>query len=198
MLKQALPLCLCASVLALSACNRNAGNSAQPTQPAAAQKAAGNQTIAAALDPNSKFYQAAKAVGLLPALAGPGPYTVLVPSDQSWANSPAGKITDLSKPAAKAQMTAIIDNLILNGTILTSDISKAIDRGHGKAVMATMGGGTLTAIKSGGNILFTDQGGNKAAITNADEKRSNGVVDEVDVTLAPTSGAPAGAATNQG
>jgi uncharacterized surface protein with fasciclin (FAS1) repeats len=199
MSKSALPLCLCASLLSLSAChNDNGGNSAQPSQPAAAQKAAGGQTIAAALDQNSKFYQAAKAVGLDTALAGPGPYTVLVPSDQAWNNSPAGKITDLTKPESKAQVTAIIDNHILNGTMLTDDIGKAIDKGHGSAMLTTMAGGTLTATKRGGNIVFTDQGGDKATVTKADEKRSNGVVDEVDGVLMPSHGANGAAAPKKG
>lgn len=200
MLKQALPLCLCASVLTLSAChnNNNGGNAAQPSQPTAAKKAAGDQTIAAALDHNSKFYQAAKAAGLDTALAGPGPYTVLVPSDQAWNSSPAAKIGDLTKPDARAQMTAIIDNHILNGTMLTDDIGKAIDKGHGSAVLATMAGGTLTASKNGGNIVFTDQAGDKATVTKADEKRSNGVVDEVDAVLMPANGQGGTAAGKKG
>lgn len=191
MLKQALPLCLCASLLTLSACHHNGGGNA--SQPAAAKKVAGGQTIAATLDQNSKFYQSVKAVGLDTALAGPGPYTVLVPSDQAWANSPAGQITDLTTPANKAQMTAIIDNLILNGTILTDDIAKAIDKGHGSAVLATMGGGTLTATKENGNIVLADAAGDKATVTKADIKCSNGVIDDVDVALVQSSATPGAA-----
>ena len=198
MSKPALSLCLCASLFTVSACHKeNGGNAAQPSQPSAAKKVAGDQTIAAGLDQNGKFYQAAKAVGLDSALAGPGPYTVLVPSDQAWASSPAGKLTDLAKPDSRAQMTAIIDNHILNGTMLTDDIAKAIDKGHGSAVLGTMGGSTLTATKQGGNIVFTDSSGDKATITKADEKRSNGVVDEVDGVLMPGHGQSAAAAAGK-
>ena len=68
-------LALAAAPLALlSACNQGgSGNGSTPGQPAEAQKKAGDQTIAAGLDANSRFTQAAKAAGLDGTLAGPGP-----------------------------------------------------------------------------------------------------------------------------
>ena len=49
--------------------------------------------------------------------------------------------------------------------MLVADIDKAIDNGKGKAVLATMGGGTLTATKDGGKTVLTDAAGHKATIT---------------------------------
>ena len=50
--------------LAVSACgSSDTSNGTTPAQPAEAQEKAGDQTIAAALDKNGKFYQAAHAVG---------------------------------------------------------------------------------------------------------------------------------------
>ena len=43
--------------------------------------------------------------------------------------------------------------------MLVADIDKAIDAGKGKATLATMGGGTLTATKEGGNTVITDSAG---------------------------------------
>jgi len=74
-------------------------------------------------------------------------------------------------------------NMILPGTVLAEDISKAIDNGKGKAVLATMGGGTLTATKDGDKIVLTSADGKKATVTQADEKFTNGVVHHVDAVL---------------
>jgi uncharacterized surface protein with fasciclin (FAS1) repeats len=68
---------------------------------------------------------------------------------------------------------------------MAADIGKAIDAGKGKAVLATMGGGTLTATKDGDKIVLTDSGGHKATVTQADDQFSNGVVHHVDAVLMP-------------
>ncbi|HEY0164834.1 MAG TPA: fasciclin domain-containing protein, partial [Sphingomicrobium sp.] len=76
-------------------------------------------------------------------------------------------------------------NHILPGTILAEDVGKAIDNGKGKAVLATMGGGTLTATKEGDKIVLTDAAGTRATVTKADEQHSNGVVHHIDTVLVP-------------
>jgi uncharacterized surface protein with fasciclin (FAS1) repeats len=174
------------AMLSLSACNnknQGAGNGPANVQSPQAQKAAGGKTIAAGLPANSKFMAAAKAAGLDQTLAGPGPYTVFVPTDAAVDKAPAGTFD--AAPGNRAQLTGIITNLILPGTVLVADIDKAIDAGKGKAPLATMGGGTLTATKDGGNTVITDSAGNKATIVKGDEQFSNGVVHEVDAVLMP-------------
>ena len=79
----------------------------------------------------------------------------------------------------------MLTNLILPGTVMVADIDKAIDNGKGKAVLATMGGGTLTATKDGGKTVLTDAAGHKATITQGDEQFTNGVVHHVDAVLMP-------------
>ena len=54
-------------------------------------------------------------------------------------------------------------------------------------MLATMGGGTLTATREGGKIVLTDQAGQKATVSRADERFSNGVVHHVDALLLPGS-----------
>ncbi|MEQ7874107.1 fasciclin domain-containing protein [Sphingomonas sp. ASV193] len=174
-----------ASALALGACNKksDAEKSAAPTENA--QKAAGSDTIAAGIDAKSKFMTAAKAAGLDATLAGPGPYTVLVPTDAAFDKLPAGTLDGLLKPENKPQLAALLTYHILPGTMLVADIGKAIDAGKGKTLLPTMGGGTITATKDGDKIVLTDAGGGKATIGKADEKRSNGVVQEIDGVLQP-------------
>jgi uncharacterized surface protein with fasciclin (FAS1) repeats len=182
----ALILGVASLALAVTACNKGTtgGNGSAPEQPKAAQKAAGNKTIASGLPANSKFMAAAKAAGLDQTLAGPGPYTVFVPDDAAFDKAPAGTFN--TDPKNRAQLTSVITNLILPGTVLVADIDKAIDQGKGKATLATMGGDTLTATRNGDKTLLTDSKGDKATITQGDEQYTNGVVHHLDGVLLPS------------
>ena len=176
-----------AAMVAVGACSKNDnGNSSGPpnAQTPKAQKAAGTKTIAAALPAGGRFMSAAKAAGLDQTLAGPGPYTVFVPSDAAFNAAPAGTFD--TSPQNRAKLTGILTGLILPGTVMVADIDKAIDNAKGKATLATMGGGTLTATKDGGKTVLTDSSGHKATITKGDEQYTNGVVHEIDAVLMPS------------
>ena len=181
---QILALGLAAVLLAAGGCNNKAGDNRTNAQTPEARKAAGTKTISAGLAPNGKFMASAKAAGLDQTLAGAGPYTVLVPDDVAFDKAPAGTFD--TKPENRAQLTGVLTNLILPGTVLVADIDKAIDKGKGKAILATMGGGSLTATKDGGKTVLTDAKGDKATITQADEQYSNGVVHHIDAVLMPS------------
>jgi uncharacterized surface protein with fasciclin (FAS1) repeats len=189
MTRHALSLATMAALLATTACSK-AGHDKNAQTPEA-QKVAGTKTIAAGLPPGSQFMVAAKAAGLDQTLAGPGPYTVIVPDDAAFAQAPAGAFD--TSPANRAQLTGAITYLVLPGTVLVADIDSAIDHGKGKAVLATMGGGTLTATKAGGKTMLADGAGHKATITTGDELFSNGVVQHVDALLSPSKQAAANA-----
>lgn len=181
---QMLAIGVAAAALAVTGCNSSGNaNKSETAQTPEAKKAAGTKTIAAGLAENGKFMAAAKAAGLDQTLAGPGPYTVLVPDDAAIDKAPAGTFD--AKPGNRAQLTGVLTNLILPGTVLAADIDKAIDAGKGKAVLATMGGGTVTATKEGGKTVLADAAGHKAAITKADDTFTNGVVHHVDAVLMP-------------
>lgn len=185
MKNHALALGLAAVILTAGACNKQNGNAKGPESPqtSKAQKAAGTKTIAAGLAPTSRFVTIAKAAGLDQTLAGPGPYTVFVPDDAAFGSAPAGTF-DVD-PKNRPQLTGVLTNLILPGTVMVADIDKAIDTGKGKAMLATMGGGTLTATKDGGKTVLADAAGHKATITQGDEQFTNGVVHHVDAVLMP-------------
>ena len=182
----ALAFGMAAAVLAITGCNKTGGNATmnETAQTPEAQKAAGDKTIAAGLAQNARFMAAAKAAGLDQTLAGPGPYTVLVPDDAAFDKAPAGTFD--TKPENRARLTGALTGMILPGTVLAADIDKAIDAGKGKAVLATMGGSAITATKEGGKTVLTDSAGNKATITQADDKFTNGVVHHIDAVLMPS------------
>ena len=176
----ALALCLM-----LGACGDGSGNDAAPTSEAA-KEAAGDAKISDGLGDAKRFAAAVEASGLDGTLAGPGPYTVLVPSDAAFDKLPAGAVDTLMKPEARAELTGVLTYHILPGTILAADISRAIEAGGGKALLATMAGGTLTATKEGDAIVIADGAGTKARVTGVDEKKSNGVIHRVDTVLMPS------------
>jgi uncharacterized surface protein with fasciclin (FAS1) repeats len=173
------------AAIALAACDR-AAQTNQATTPEA-REAAGDETLAEGLKgaDDKRFADAARNAGLDRTLAGPGPYTVLVPSNAAFDKLPAGTLDTLMKPEARADLTKVLTFHILPGTILAADIGKAIDTGGGRAVLATMGGGTVTATKEGDKIVLTDKAGDKATVTQADDQRSNGVIHRIDTVLMP-------------
>ena len=175
-----------AALVALGGCTKQnkTANGAPKAQTEKAQKVAGTKTIAAGLAPGSRFIASAKTAGLDQALSGPGPYTVFVPDDAAFNSAPAGTFDP--KPQNRAQLTSVITNLILQGTVMVADIDKSIDHGKGKALLATMGGGILTATRDGGKTVLTDAAGHKATITQGDEQYTNGVVHHVDALLMPS------------
>jgi uncharacterized surface protein with fasciclin (FAS1) repeats len=185
----ALALGLVAALLATSACNKSDrnGKGPEPAQTPKAQKAAGNKTIAAGLQPTSRFMTVAKAAGLDQTLAGPGPYTVFVPDDAAFGSAPAGTF-DIN-PQNRPQLTGILTNHVLQGTVMVADIDKLIDNSKGKGLLATTAGGTLTATRAGGKTVLTDAAGHKATITNGDEVYTNGVVHHIDAVLMPSKNA---------
>ena len=173
-----------AALLLLGACGDKGGDSAPKSE--AAREAAGDATIAAGLGDATKFAAAAKQSGLDATLGGPGPYTVLVPTDAAFEKMPAGALDALMKPEGRAELTGVLTYHILPGAMLAADIGKAIDAGKGKAILATMAGGTLTATKEGDAIVIADGAGTKARILGPDEKKSNGVIHRIDAVLMPS------------
>jgi len=182
----ALALGLAAIIVAAGGCNKQNGNGKGPeaAQTPKGQKAAGTKTIGAGLPANGRFVAIAKAAGLDQTLAGPGPYTVFVPDDAAFGKAPAGTF-DVD-PKNRPQLTGIVTNLVLPGTVMVADIDKSIDANKGKAMLATMSGGTITATKEGGKTVLADSSGNKATIIGGDEQYTNGVVHHVDAVLMPS------------
>jgi uncharacterized surface protein with fasciclin (FAS1) repeats len=184
MTKRTITLALALGMIAVSGCNQN--DQASASKGAAAVKEAGDKTIAAAIDQKSRFFTLSKAAGLDATLAGPGPYTVFVADDAAFDKLPAGTVETWMKPEARPELTRTLSYQILPGTVLVEDIGKAIDAGKGKAELATMGGGTLTATREGDKIVLTDGAGGKATVAKGDETLANGVVHRVDAVLLPS------------
>ena len=128
---------------------------------------------------------AVKAAGLVETLEGPGPFTVFAPTNEAFAKLPAGTIDTLVKPENKAMLVKILTYHVVAGKMGRKEIGEAIKEGHGKAVLNTVSGGTLTASMQGKDIVLTDEKGGSARVTQANVFQSNGVIHVIDTVLMP-------------
>lgn len=159
----------------------------------------GNMGQALAQSPDhSSFVNAVKAAGLEGTLTGSQPYTVFAPNNAAFQKLPAGAAEGMMQPAQKGQLTAVVTNHIVPGVITAQDLTRAIEKGGGKAQIATMSGGALTATQSGGAITISGGDGTQARVTPGDQAYSNGAVHTIDTILMPAGaqgGAQSGAAS---
>jgi uncharacterized surface protein with fasciclin (FAS1) repeats len=154
--------------------------------PAAAKGEQPKTSLLQALDGSADhktLANAVKAAGLTETLSGAQPYTLFAPTEAAFQKLPAGTANGLLAPEAKGQLVALLTGHIVPGVVTAADLGRAIDRGKGKAELATVGGSTLSLGRSGDSIVITDPAGGQARIARADQLQSNGVVHSVDGVL---------------
>ncbi|HEU0134239.1 MAG TPA: fasciclin domain-containing protein [Allosphingosinicella sp.] len=126
---------------------------------------------------------ALKAAGLTETLSGAQPYTLFAPTEAAFGKLPPGTANGLLAPEAKGQLVALLTGHIVPGMVTAEDLGRAIERGKGKAQLATVGGSNLSFARDGGSIVVTDAAGGRALVTGAERLASNGVVHSVDGVL---------------
>jgi len=151
---------------------------------AAGQSGTIGQALAQSPD-HSSFVGAVKAAGLEATLTGSQPYTVFAPSNAAFQKLPAGAADNLMQPAQKGQLTSIVTGHIVPGVVTAQDLTKAIEKGGGKAQIATVGGAPLTATQSGGAIMLAGPDGTQARVTPREQTHSNGVYHTIDTIFMP-------------
>ena len=128
---------------------------------------------------------AVKAAGLVDTLKGPGPFTVFAPTNEAFADLPAGTVDTLLKPENKPMLTKVLTYHVVAGNLDAAELKREITAGHGKAMLKTVSGGTLTAMESGKDITITDEKGDVSKVTIADVRQSNGIIHVVNHVLLP-------------
>ena len=123
---------------------------------------------------------AVKAAGLVDTLQGPGPFTVFAPVNAAFDKLPAGTVDTLLKPEHKDQLVKVLTYHVVAGKISSAELVKMIKKGHGKAELKTVEGGTLTASLEDGKVMLTDEKGGMATVTIADVYQSNGAIHVID------------------
>jgi uncharacterized surface protein with fasciclin (FAS1) repeats len=128
---------------------------------------------------------AVKAAGLVDTLKGSGPFTVFAPTNDAFAQLPAGTVDTLLKAENKPVLTKVLTYHVVPGRVDARALAQQIQAGGGKATLKTASGGTLTATMSGPNVMITDDKGGAATVTTADVYQSNGVIHVVNKVLLP-------------
>ena len=131
------------------------------------------------------FSNAVTAAGITETLSGAQPYTVFAPTEDAFRKLPPGTMNGLLDPEAKGRLTELLTNPILPGTVTAEDLTRAVERGKGKAQLATVGGALLSFARSGDAVVVTDSKGSQARLIQADRAASNGVIHSIDTVLMP-------------
>jgi uncharacterized surface protein with fasciclin (FAS1) repeats len=181
-----------AACLAAAACQGSQeGNEATAPSNAAAPSVAGGQkgqaaagksildTLGGSQD-HATLHNAVNAAGLTETLSGAQPYTLFAPTEAAFQKLPAGTMNGLLTPESKGHLTALLTSLIVPGTVTVQDITRAVERGKGKAQLATVGGVNLSFSREGEAILVTDAKGVEARLVGSERTASNGVVHSLD------------------
>jgi uncharacterized surface protein with fasciclin (FAS1) repeats len=130
---------------------------------------------------------AVKAAGLVDTLSGPGPFTVLAPTNEAFAALPAGTVDTLLKPENKEMLSTILACHVIPAKALSTDIISMVKADGGKHVVDTVGGCKLTLEATDRGVTVTDENGTVAHVTIADVLQSNGVIHVIDAVLTPKS-----------
>ena len=113
---------------------------------------------------------AIKAAGLVETLKGDGPFTVFAPTDEAFANLPAGTVEALLKD--KVKLAQILTFHVVSGQKNAGDVvgAKSLETVQGQSLTVD----TTDGVRIGGaNVITTDI------------KTSNGVIHVIDTVLIP-------------
>ncbi len=115
---------------------------------------------------------AVQAAGLVETLSGPGPFTVLAPTDAAFAKLPEGTVGDLLKPENRDQLIAVLTYHVIPGQFMAADVMMLTEA-------PTVQGQNLTIDASEGVKI------NNANVIQTDIAASNGVIHVIDTVLLP-------------
>lgn len=128
---------------------------------------------------------AVKTAGLVDVLQSAGPFTVFAPTNEAFDKLPKGTVETLLKPENKTTLTKVLTYHVVAGKVSAAELAAKIKAGGGKAELATVSGGILTAMADGKKIYLVDEKGGKSWVTIADVNQSNGVIHVVNTVLMP-------------
>lgn len=129
---------------------------------------------------------AVQAAGLVEALQGQGPFTVLAPTNAAFAALPAGAVESLLMPENLAALQTVLTCHVVPTRALWGDVRGMIRADGGRHTITTLGGCQFDAFERAGAIYIVDGQGREARITIADVIQSNGVIHVIDSVLLPT------------
>jgi uncharacterized surface protein with fasciclin (FAS1) repeats len=133
----------------------------------------------------STLVTAVQTAGLVDTLNSTGPFTVFAPTNDAFAELPAGTVDSLLRPSQRAALSRILTYHVVPGRITAADLTTAVRVGGGSATLTTVEGGRLVATVRRGTLTLTDAAGNRIGVTAADIPASNGLIHVLDGVLTP-------------
>jgi uncharacterized surface protein with fasciclin (FAS1) repeats len=116
---------------------------------------------------------AVQAAGLVDTLKGEGPFTVFAPTDEAFADLPAGTVENLLKPENKQQLIAVLTYHVIPGKVMSGDIA-------GKTLEVKTVQGSMVDIDATSGVKIDG-----ATVMMADIETSNGVIHVIDRVILP-------------
>jgi uncharacterized surface protein with fasciclin (FAS1) repeats len=148
------------------AAHHEAGEST--TKPTIVEIAAGNADF-------STLVAALKAAGLVDALSGEGPFTVFAPTNEAFAQLPAGTLDMLLLPENKEKLVAILTYHVVPGKVMAADVVTLTEAD-------SLEGDAIDISVSDGNVMV-----DSANVVKTDIEASNGVIHVIDAVITPGS-----------
>ena len=128
---------------------------------------------------------AVQAAGLVETLNGDGPFTVFAPTDAAFDMISEESLNELLKPEHREQLQTVLGCHVVQANAMSDAIMGMVADDGGAHPVPTLGGCTLMATVSGGEIMLEDENGRMATVTIADVAQSNGVIHVIDRVLLP-------------
>lgn len=128
---------------------------------------------------------AVQAAGLVDTLQSKGPFTVFAPTDAAFGMLKPGTVDTLLQPENKDALTKVLTCHVVAADVMSSALVGMIEDDGGVHDVPTVGGCTLKASYSNGEVTIADERGRKAKVTIADVDQSNGVIHVIDTVLLP-------------
>ncbi|MGY5848855.1 fasciclin domain-containing protein [Salegentibacter sp. F14] len=109
-----------------------------------------------------------------------GPFTVFAPSNEAFGKLNQEILDTLMKNENREKLNEVLNYHVVEDEITAEELSERIDQGNGEYTIITLTGSSLTALKSGDDIMLKDENGNTAKIIQTDIDASNGVIHTID------------------
>lgn len=170
------------------------GNDAQPEEKTATGATVSDDSLTDLLDGNdglTAFGRIAANSELEGLLDGGTPYTLFAPNNAALSKLPKDDLAALSEDNMKAQATELVRAHMVPGTILQSDIEKAVKAGGKPVTMKSFGDTTLTFTREGNTIKIAGDNGTSATLVPGGSGGKKGSVLAIDGLLLPVGSEPA-------
>ncbi|MBW2962979.1 fasciclin domain-containing protein [Mesonia aestuariivivens] len=133
----------------------------------------------------STFVAAIQKAGMVVKIKGEGPFTILAPTNEAFNKLPEGTMEDLMKPENAEKLEAALSYHIIPGSVDSSKLKELITTNDDNTyeLITANDGKIMASINDKDQVVLTDAKGNKAMVTEVDQKGNNGVIHSINTVL---------------